>query len=142
MRRPLVGVLLVLTAACSATVPKAELIVRGDTICAELNDQIDRLAGAGDDDGVPVGPYFEAFARLLSEAVEEIKAIGAPEEDAETFDVMLAHLDHAVENLEEAATALGEQDDETADAAAQAAFAGIEAFNRLAEDFGFEDCAG
>jgi len=132
---------MLLVVSCGGSVPKAELIAQGDAICAQLNEQTEAIEQPATDDAAAVASYFEEVGRVTSAAVDEIKEIGAPDEDAETYDAMLANFDEGLTKLDETVTAIRAEDQETAGTALQAAFGAIEEANGHAAEFGFTDCA-
>jgi len=123
------------TAAETTTaVTKAELLERGDAICAEVNAAVGTV-GASSTEANPA----EQSAGLYAGMVDSLKGIGAPQEAAGYPEFIAAA--EALGTAEDEVELAAERDDaatlETAESNASAALAD---FQEAAEEYGFEEC--
>jgi hypothetical protein len=116
----------------SEELTKAELIEKGDAICAEGDDVID---AAENDFADPENPTVEEIDAAIEDVVlpeyrrqlEELEELEPPADDADTVDEMLEHLEAAIDAMEE-----DWQSEETSTE--------FEEASRIATDYGFEEC--
>jgi hypothetical protein len=126
------------TAATTAAtaLSKAELIAQGDGICAEVNAAVGGVGASGEE----VPEQITQVANLYIGMVENLKNLGAPDEDAG-----YAEFIEAAEGLSatQGATKLATEREDTAaigEAAAESAPA-LEEFQSVAGEYGFEECS-
>jgi hypothetical protein len=127
------------TAATTETAPalsKAELISQGDSICGEVNAAVGSI-GASETE---VPQQITQVAGLYMGMVENLKALGAPDEDAG-----YAEFIEAAEKLAatQSATKLATEREDTAaiGEATEKAAPALEEFESVAGEYGFEDCS-
>ena len=127
------------TAATTETTPtlsKAELISKGDAICAEVNAAIGSVANSESE----VQQQITQVSDLYIGLVESIKRLGAPDDD-----IGYSHLMAAADELskiEGEAKLAAEREDTTAlGAAASKAAPALEEFESVAGEYGFENCS-
>jgi hypothetical protein len=116
------------------TVTQAELIERGDAICAEVNAAVGTVGASTE-----TGGAAEQAAGLYAGMVDSLKGIGEPQETAGYPEFIAAA--EALGTAEDEVELAAEREDtaalETAESSASAALAG---FQEAAEEYGFEQC--
>jgi hypothetical protein len=120
----------------TAALSKAELISRGDAICAEVNAAVGGVGASGEE----VPEQITQVANLYVGMVENLKDLGAPDESAGYPEFI-----KAAEELSatQGATKLATEREDTAaigEAAGEAAPA-LEEFQSVAGEYGFEECS-
>ena len=129
---------LLLVAGCGGE-SKSDVISEGDKICREANDKLEALEEPEDVSGLP--GYAREARPIVEDAVADLKALDAPEQDREAFDEFIARS----EELEELLKELSEAEAGTSDTELQEASERIgevtDESNAAAEEYGFEDCA-
>jgi len=115
---------------------KAELIARGDAICAEVNAAVGSVAGSG----AEVPEQIVQVSDLYTGMVESIKDLGEPEEAAG-----YAEFAAAADELSrvEGEVKLATEREDTAAIGEAASEAGpiLEEFEEAAGEYGFEECS-
>ncbi|HEU4393396.1 MAG TPA: hypothetical protein VFR04_07155 [Solirubrobacterales bacterium] len=123
------------TTEAEAPLSKEELISQGDAICAEVNAAVGSVAGSGAE-----GPDEAAqVSDLYIGMVDSIKALGAPAETAGYRELIVAAEELSMSEAELRLAA------ERGDVAAMNEAEGrvgpaLEEFERVAGEYGFEDC--
>jgi hypothetical protein len=98
------------TTSGSKTVPKAQIISRGDAICSKLDKSIGSgpnidPAKATGKQLVGLAPFLTKSADVISSEVSQVSALGKPDKDAALFNQVLADGRTAASYSREAATA-------------------------------------
>lgn len=123
------------TTEATAALTQAELLERGDAICAEVNAAVGTV-GASTETGNAAGQV----AGLYSGMVDSLKGIGTPQE-SEGYPEFIAAAE-ALSTAEDEVKLAAERGDtaalESAEASASSALADFQA---AAEEYGFEDCS-
>lgn len=147
MRRALRDRLIVLALAVAAVLAltacggggKDDVISDGDEICREANDKLAELEEPESLSGLPA--YAGEARPIVEDAVDDLKALDAPDTDRESFDEF-------VERSEELLSLLRDLEDVepgTSDAELQELNDEINRIsdesNAAAEEYGFKDCA-
>jgi hypothetical protein len=115
---------------------KAELILQGDAICAEVNAAVGTVSSTGTDTAARVAQE----AGLYSGMVERLKGLGAPSDDTGGYQEFIGaaeQLAQAESNAQLAAERGEEAGLETAESEASSA---LSAFQAAAQSYGFERC--
>jgi hypothetical protein len=126
------------TAATTEATPlsKAELISQGDGICAEVNAAVGGVGASGEE----VPEQITQVASLYIGMVENLKDLGAPDEDAGYAEFIAA-----AEELSatQGATKLATEREDTAaiGEAAEKAAPALEEFQSVAGEYGFQQCS-
>jgi hypothetical protein len=115
---------------------KAELIAQGDAICAEVNAAIGSVAGSG----AEVPQQITQVADLYIGMVENIKDLGAPEEEV-GYAEFIAAADELSRVESEVKLATEREDTVAIGEAASEATPILEGFEEAAREYGFEDCS-
>ena len=129
------------TQATTATVPalsKAELISRGDAICAEVNNAVGAaqiVSAEGEASGLAT-----KISGLYVGMVESIKGLGTPE-DAVGYPEFATAADELSKAEGELKLAAEREDTAALEEASNSASSALEAFERPAGEYGFEDCS-
>lgn len=115
---------------------KAELIVQGDAICAEVN------AAVGSVGSTSAGAEGEAaqVAGLYSGMVERLKGLGAPSDESAGYPEFIAAAEALVQAEDDVKLAAEREGEALSEAEAEASSA-LGSFQSAASSFGFEDCA-
>jgi hypothetical protein len=115
---------------------KAELISQGDAICAEVNAAVGGVGAAGEE----VPEQITQVANLYVGMVENLKDLGAPDEDAGYPEFIAAAEDLSAT---QGATKLATEREDTAaiGEAAEKAAPALEEFQSVAGEYGFEQCS-
>src|SRR5438270_8378768 len=98
------------TTSGSKTVPKAQIISRGDAICSKLDKSIGSgpnidPAKATGKQLVGLAPFLTKNADVISSEVSQVSALGKPDTDAALFNQVLADGRTVASYFHEAATA-------------------------------------
>jgi hypothetical protein len=129
------------TSSGSKTVPKAQIISRGDAICSKL----DKTVGAPPniDPAKATGkqlrqfvPFLTKNAAVISSEVSQVSALGKPDKDAALFNQVLTDGRNASSYFREAATAAAAGNR----GAFLAAFKKLMAQTPRGKAFGFRHC--
>jgi hypothetical protein len=124
------------TTETTAAISKAELISQGDAVCAEVNAAVGSVAGSE----AEVDEQIIQVADLYIGMVDNIKALGAPDDPAGYAELMAAAEDFAqIEG--EAKLAAEREDTEALGEAASDAAPALEEFVGVAGRYGFSDCS-
>jgi len=120
----------------TAALSKAELISQGDSICGEVNAAVGAI-GSGE---TAVPEQITQVAGLYVGMVDNLKSLGAPDEDAG-----YAEFIEAAEELSatQSATKLATEREDTIaiGEATEKAAPALEEFESVAGEYGFEDCS-
>ncbi|HEX5374600.1 MAG TPA: hypothetical protein VFW48_00415 [Solirubrobacterales bacterium] len=117
------------------TVTQAELLERGDAICAEVNAAVGTV-GASAEAGGSAGQV----AGLYSGMVESLKGIGTPQESAGYPEFIAAA--EALATAEDEVELAAEREDTAAlESAESNASSALGSFQEAAEEYGFEQCS-
>lgn len=119
-----------------AALSKEELIAQGDAICAEVNAAVGSVAGSG----AEVPDQILQVSNLYIGMVENIKDLGAPEEEA-GYPEFIAAADELSSIESEVKLATEREDTAAIGEAATEAAPALEEFQEAARDYGFEDCS-
>jgi hypothetical protein len=119
-------------------VSKEEFIEQADDICAAKLEEASSIPAPTDLEST--GNLFTEVTPILEDQVREIKALEAPEEDAEVLDDWLDTQTALVDVFRTAADAATSGDQEGFDEAFAEANEIQARSSRLAEDYGFESC--
>jgi hypothetical protein len=115
---------------------KDELIAQGDAICAEVNAAIGGVGASGEE----VPEQITQVANLYIGMVENLKGLGAPDEDAGYSEFI-----EAAETLSstQGATKLATEREDTAaiGEAVENGAPALEEFQSVAGEYGFEECS-
>ena len=126
----------VATIPTTTAVTQAELLERGDAICAEINAAVGTVGTSSTETGNPA----EQAAGLYSGMVDSLKGIGAPQETTGYPEFIAAA--EALSTAEDEVSLASERGDtaalETAESNASSALA---SFQEAAEEYGFEECS-
>ncbi len=109
---------------------KAAVVEQGDPICAAMRDAVGTL-----------GDEPEKDRDAIQAGVDQLEAIPAPDEDAQTLKLMLIRIENAALAMEDANQAGIQKDGARAQKAVQTARDNDEAARGLAETYGFVECA-
>ncbi|MGI8462233.1 MAG: hypothetical protein ACR2OC_11470 [Solirubrobacterales bacterium] len=122
------------TGASGASGTLESFIDQGDDICAESNAAIANIASSS----ATTDTSTSQEVSITEGQIDGLKSLGAPPEDAETFDRFLTAQEEVVAALEKADLA-GQRGEDTTEADTEAAAAAADA-QSAAEDFGFKEC--
>jgi hypothetical protein len=118
---------------------KAELIERGDDICAETNAAVGALDSEPEESAVP--ETIEKTANLYTGMVERLQEPGTPEGDESAY-MKFAEAAEELAKVEGEVKVASEQEDTAAlGEAATEATPALEEFQTQAEIYGFEECS-
>ena len=117
---------------------KEEFIEQADAICRSVGEETASLEPPTD--LAATGEFFDAVTPLLERETREIRALEAPEEDAETLESWLETQDRLAAIFEEAAEAAAADDQNGFDAAFGEANAVQAESSGLAASYGFTVC--
>ncbi len=123
------------TTETTTAVTQAELIERGDAICAEVNAAVGTV-GTNAEAGTPAAQAASLYAGM----VDSLKSIGVPQESADYPEFIAAA--EALSTAEDEVSLASERGDtaalETAESNASSA---LTSFQSAAEEYGFEECS-
>ncbi len=120
----------------TTAVTRAELIERGDAICAEVNAAVGTVGASGTEAGNPA----EQAAGLYSGMVDSLKGIGAPQETTGYPEFIAAA--EALSTAEDEVELASEREDTAAlESAESNASSALADFQAAADEYGFEDCS-
>jgi hypothetical protein len=132
-------------AACGSsgtkTVPKAQIISKGDAICTRLEataqppPKVDPSKATGAK-LKSLAPFLTKNADIIHSAVQQVGALGKPDKDASLFNVVLAEGRSAESHLRAAAAAAAAGNR----TAFLAAFASLRNAPQHGKQFGFKKC--
>jgi len=118
---------------------KAELIERGDDICAETNAAVGALDSEPEESAVP--ETIEKTANLYTGMVERLQELGTPEGDESSY-MKFAEAAEELAKVEGEVKLASEREDTAAlGEAATEATPALEEFQTQAEIYGFEKCS-
>ncbi len=118
---------------------KAELIERGDDICAETNAAVGALDSEPEESAVP--ETIEKTASLYTGMVERLQELGTPEGDESSY-MKFAEAAEELAKVEGEVKLAAEREDTAAlGEAATEATPALEEFQTQAEIYGFEECS-
>jgi hypothetical protein len=118
---------------------KAELIERGDDICAETNAAVGALDSEPEESAVP--ETIEKTANLYTGMVERLQELGTPEGDDGSY-MKFSEAAEELAKVEGEVKLAAEQEDTAAlGVAATEATPALEEFQTQAEIYGFEECS-
>ena len=117
----------------TGSLDKDDFIAEADAICAEANAAINEFADAGQ--GLTAA---SEIADLRQSVIDDLEALGPPEDDRATFDEFLTAMEGQVEAGEKIALALERQSD-TTEFETELQTAKDEAAT-AASSYGFEEC--
>ena len=116
-------------------VTQAELLERGDAICAEVNAAVGTVGASAE-----AGGSTAQAAGLYAGMVDSLKGIGAPQE-AEGYPEFIAAAE-ALGTAEDEVELASEREDTAAlESAESNASAALADFQAAADEYGFEDCS-
>jgi len=115
-------------------VTQAELIERGDTICAEVNAAVGTVATA------ETGAGAEQAAGLYSGMVDSLKGIGAPQE-TEGYPEFIAAAEALGTAEDEVELAAEREDTAALESAESTSSSALANFQAAADEYGFEECS-
>jgi hypothetical protein len=121
------------TAEAPAALSKADLISRGDAICAEVNAAVGSVAAS------ETGDETARVADLYIGMVDSIQNLGAPAEET-GYPEFMAAADELSKVEGELKLAAEREDAAALEAASAAAVPALEEFEDQAAQYGFEDC--
>lgn len=121
------------TAEAPAPLSKADLISRGDAICAEVNAAVSSVAASES------GDETERVASLYIGMVESLKNLGAPAEET-GYPEFVAAAEELAKVEGELKLAAERGDAEGLEGASASAVPALEAFEDQAAQYGFEEC--
>lgn len=120
----------------TTAVTQAELLERGDAICAEVNAAVGTIGASSSETGDPV----EQAAGLYSGMVDSLEGIGAPQE-TEGYPEFIAAAE-ALATAEDEVKLAAERGDTAALESAEAnASSALASFQSAADEYGFEECS-
>lgn len=120
----------------TTAVTQAELLERGDAICAEVNAAVGTIGASSSETGNPA----EQAAGLYSGMVDSLKGIGAPQE-TEGYPEFIAAAE-ALATAEDEVELASERGDTAAFESAEAnASSALASFQSAADEYGFEECS-
>ncbi len=123
------------TTETAAAVTQAELIERGDAICAEVNAAVGTVGASTE-----TGSVAAQAASLYSGMVDSLKGIGAPQE-TEGYPEFIAAAE-ALSTAEDEVQLASEREDTAAlESAESNASSALASFQAAADEYGFEDCS-
>ena len=117
---------------------KAELIERGDDICAETNAAVGALDAEPEESAVP--ETIEKTANLYTGMVERLQELGAPEGDESSYMKFMEAAEELAKVEGEVKLASEREDTAALGEAATEATPALEEFETQAEIYGFEEC--
>ena len=143
LRDQLIGLLLALVAslglvACGGE-NKDDVIAEGDEICREANDRLEELEEPESVSGLP--DYARDARPIVDDAIDDLKALDAPDEDKESFDEFIAQSEELVRVLRDLEDSDFGTSDEELEQQNEEISQITEASNAAAEEYGFRDCA-
>lgn len=118
---------------------KAELIERGDDICAETNAAVGALDAEPEESAVP--ETIEKTANLYTGMVERLQELGAPEGDESSYMKFMEAAEELAKVEGEVKLASEREDTAALGEAATEAAPALEEFETQAEIYGFEECS-
>jgi hypothetical protein len=125
----------VATVPTTTAVTQAELIERGDAICAEVNAAVGTVGSSTEAGGSAAGA-----AGLYAGMVDSLKGIGPPRE-AEGYPEFIAAAE-ALSTAEDEVELASEREDTAAlESAESNASTALTSFQEAAEEYGFEECS-
>lgn len=123
------------TAETTTAVTKAELLERGDAICAEVNAAVGTVGASSGETGDPT----EQVAGLYAGMVDSLKGIGTPQETTGYPEFIAAA--EALATAEDEVELAAERGDAAAlESAESSASSALADFQSAAEEYGFEEC--
>jgi len=123
------------TTATTTALTQAELIERGDGICAEVNAAVGTVGASSAETESPAG----RVAGLYGGMIDSLKSLGTPQE-ADGYAEFAAAAD-ALATAEDEVKLAAERGDATALESAEAsASSALTSFQAAAEEYGFEEC--
>ena len=111
-------------------VSKEEFIQQADAICSQVSEDASEIEPSPD-----IGEYYGAFLPLLERQTTEIRALEAPDEDAETLEAWLETQDRLAESFSALAEGTADSDEVTTEITEIQ----VES-SELATQYGFETC--
>jgi hypothetical protein len=117
---------------------KEEFIADADAICAAKSDEADAIEQPTD--LTDTGPYFEQITEIQRDEIEEINALEAPEEDAETLEGFIGTQEELADIFVRLADSANAGDQAAFDAALADATTVQSRASDLAQDYGFRNC--
>ncbi len=117
------------------TVTQAELLERGDAICAEVNAAVGTVGSSAE-----AGGSAAQTAGLYAGMVDSLKGIGAPRE-AEGYPEFIAAAEALGTAEDEVELAAEREDTAALESAESNASTALASFQEAAEEYGFEDCS-
>jgi hypothetical protein len=125
----------VATIPTTTAVTQAELIERGDAICAEVNAAVGTVGATSTEAGGSAGQVAGLYAGM----VDSLKGIGVPQE-SEGYPEFIAAAE-ALATAEDEVELASEREDTTLETAESNASSALADFQAAAEEYGFEDCS-
>jgi hypothetical protein len=120
--------------ATTVALTKAELLERGDAICAEVNAAVGSAAANAEGEGEP-----GQAAGLYAGMVESLKGIGTPQE-ADGYADFIAAADALATAEDEVQLASDRGDVAALESAETSASSALADFQAAADEYGFEEC--
>ena len=118
---------------------REELVSEADTICAEYEGELDRLAAP---------ESIEDFQRLVQDArpiveggIEELRALEPPEELEEQYEEWISRNEENLDAIDELEAAVTERDEQRVQEVIQELDRNEREADELAADIGLDDCA-
>jgi hypothetical protein len=124
------------TTQTTTALTKAELIERGDAICAEVNAAVGTVGASSAETSAPA----TQAAGLYSGMVASLENLGAPEE-AEGYPEFVAAAEALATAEDEVKLAAEREDSTTLVTAESKASSALSSFQAAAGEYGFEDCS-
>lgn len=125
------------TTATTAALTKAELIERGDAICAEVNAAVGTIGASGAE--TSSSPPAQA-ASLYSGMVASLKNLGTPQEAA-GYSELIAAAETLATAEDEVKLASERGDTAALESAESSAASALASFQAAAGEYGFEECS-
>ncbi|HEY7949923.1 MAG TPA: hypothetical protein VID51_03705 [Solirubrobacterales bacterium] len=116
-------------------VTQAELLERGDAICAEVNAAVGTVGASTE-----TGGAAEQAAGLYSGMVDSLKGIGVPQE-SEGYPEFIAAAEALATAEDEVQLASEREDTASLESAESNASSALASFQTAADEYGFEDCS-
>jgi pSer/pThr/pTyr-binding forkhead associated (FHA) protein len=117
---------------------KEDFIADADAICAAKSDEADAIEVPTDLTGY--GPYFEQITQIQREEINEINALEAPEDDAETLEGFMDTQEELAGIFVRMADSANASDQDAFDIALADATSVQSRASDLAQDYGFQNC--
>jgi hypothetical protein len=127
------------TTAEAQKLTKAELIERGDDICAEVNAAVGALDSEPEESAVPA--TIEKTSNLYTGMVERLQELGSPEGAEAKFTSFMEAAEELAKVEGEVKLAAEREDTAALGEAATEATPALEEFESQAEAYGFEQCS-